>query len=214
MPQAAKSLTRTDQLADLIDTHWTQSPDAPVVDPMELTDYFTGELPCGQFALVCSAPKAPAQRSISPDYPNLLSAMRQAAELLNNQLFDETPLEIVNLDTGERWIPEYPKLGWVVTPRLPFAARQQADMQLDRTGAEYAPLTGASNARPSALYQLTAELRAHEIPAATLRAQVHTTEPFAEVWNKLSKRYTAGVPIRGARMRKLVASCVEALNSA
>lgn len=214
MSRQANRNTRTDHLAELINTHWTDAPAAPVVDPMELTDYFTGELPCGQFALVCAAPQAPAQRSISPDYPTLISAMRQAAELLANQLFDETPLEIVNLDTGERWIPEYPKLAWVVTPRLPLAARQHNDMQLDRTGIEYAPLQGAANERPGALYELTAELRSHAIPAATVRAQVHATEDFAEIWNKRSKRYTAGIPIRGARMRRLVASCIDALNSA
>ncbi|MBJ7457577.1 MAG: hypothetical protein JHD02_00165 [Thermoleophilaceae bacterium] len=205
--------TRTDQLADLVNAHWTDSPDAPVSDPLELTDYFTGELPCGQFALVCSAPLAPAQRSISPDYPTLLSAMRQASDLLRSHLREETPLEIVNLDTGERWIPEYPKLGWVVTPRLPLAAQQHAAMQLDKTGTEYAPLEGAESKRPGALYALTSELHTNNIAAATVHGQVHTSEDFAAVWNKLSNRYTAGIPISGARMKKLVARCVTALNS-
>lgn len=85
-------------------------------------------------------------------------------------------------------------------------------MKIDRTDIDYAPLNGTHTATPKQLYDLHAELRKHQIPSVTWAGQAHAETHFASAWNKASRRYRAGIPIRGTRMRQLVTSSLKLLS--
>lgn len=51
---------------------------------------------------------------VKPCAYDLTDAYQRAMENINDSIFYEVPVEVVNLDTGQRWTPSWDSLTWAV----------------------------------------------------------------------------------------------------
>lgn len=113
---------RLTELGNLIAHHWvdlSQHTD----NCQQLLSYFNQTRVCQRFAIVarplapCSSPSA----VITAEHADFHSAVQTATKSIEAAA-SFVPLEIVNLDTGDRWLPVFTQIPWQSEePRPPLA---------------------------------------------------------------------------------------------
>ncbi len=208
MPASLKH-PRAQAYAALLEHHWIDpSQSSPAAETA--LEHLTGARPIKRFALIIRSGLANGSAyEVEADHENYLAAMNAAGETLNDALALRVPVEIVNLDTGDRWQPQYAATAWIASPKRPEHPRPEpAPMRLDRSNTDYQPLPGTDKQDWRPLSQLCAAINAAGFKAATHHGQIHTEQAFVDAWTKASARYKS-IPLSGARMRKLVDRTVE-----
>lgn len=197
---------RIRKLTLILECHWINpAEDSPNVD--EISEYLDGRSLCGTYAIVSVAPQLNGRPClyINADHHSFTAATDAALSRIAAADWIEVPMEIINLDTGDRWIPDFSQTPWTFANNPPRPTPEINLMKADKTETDYQPLMGVAANRLSALYSLHSEIRSHGFKSLTHSMQAYAETDFATAFNKLSRRYTAGVPSSGTRMRKLVA---------
>lgn len=123
-PTIRKQPRRLATLTAVLERHWIEATPTSSPAGADAAAYLAGTVQCRQFALVSLGPEAsPAYKYVDADFDTLLAAMKAASEHIAEAQHAAVPIEIVNLDTGERWLPEFDQLAWAIAPKEPLISR-------------------------------------------------------------------------------------------
>lgn len=75
----------------------------------DVTEYFDGYLPVERFVAVT---RGGDFTYLYADYDSLHEAGLKAVENVDDCIYAESPLYVIDLDTGERWVPRWESLQW------------------------------------------------------------------------------------------------------
>lgn len=77
---------------------------------------------------------------------------------------------------------------------------------------ELVELAGVRLDRPGDRHEMVMAILEHGVPAAQSGTAIYATAAFAAAWEKRCRRFRAGrLPLRGARMRRIVAAAAAQL---
>lgn len=80
----------------------------------DLKTYLDGTSVCGEWAAVtASAGDSGEVVYVYPYYDTRDDAIERATRYMDDDILQEMPRAVVNLDTGETWTPDWAKLPWM-----------------------------------------------------------------------------------------------------
>jgi hypothetical protein len=111
MATQAERLERFKALMD----HYSMSPtDYDEGEEEDPRPYFAGEQELAQYVCVTTnySSHGEAKQFFLPTFDTLDAAKARAVEYTTDDIFEELPETIVDLDTGEQWYPERARVTW------------------------------------------------------------------------------------------------------
>ena len=102
-------MTRLQRLDDMLTRYGMKVDDYDEEVEEDLRPYFRGEKEVGMWCCVTMHDEKPF---FLPEFDNIEAAQSRAIEFARDNIFQEVPEAVVNMDTGDVWYPNYDTLGW------------------------------------------------------------------------------------------------------
>lgn len=101
-------MTRLDRLRATVKSYGSSPDDFDEDVEEDIRPYYSGEKYPEKFLLVTANGDKPFFLTLE----TLADAFFRGVEYASNDIFIETPLEVVDLDTGTSWVPKWSSLQW------------------------------------------------------------------------------------------------------
>lgn len=107
-------MTRAERLLKLIESYGQKPTDYDEGEEEDPRPYISGEEECERFCCVTVnyTSHGYAKWFFLPVFPKRDAAELRAVEYAENDLFEELPVAVVDLDSGETWTPEWGSLAF------------------------------------------------------------------------------------------------------
>lgn len=100
---------RRQRLVQILADHHADPEDYDHEVEEDVRPYISGDSLCEQFLCITLHDDKPY---FLPDFGNRDGAELRAVEYINDDLFSEIPLAVVDLDSGKEWTPDWDSLQW------------------------------------------------------------------------------------------------------